>query len=568
MNVRLISITKPVLPEIEHFTPEEYMAFVARVSNPANQMNSETSSKLLGYCIKNAHWSVFEHVSLTFEIKTSRAIAAQILRHRSGVFQEFCIAGDSNIRCILPSGAPYTRTIEHIYNRFSRGLSYPTYVRVFNEDTREFERAKIIDVFKTGVKPVFEVELHSGHKIKCTKEHKFLTENGFLPLEEAAKMEIFNNVVTFDKNVVLATNGVGVHQDKEWLRLAKERSIVLGGGVSRIAKEAGVSYHTIRKWLKIHGLVFTRNEAAKTFNVWNKGKSYTRKQGHSEQTREKMRKKAKRGTDSNFWKGGVDRSERLKISDYIHKYRSKILKDHNFTCTHCGGVGGKLQLHHIEPVYKRLDLAYDLNNITVVHKNCHSEIHKINGDAKFWNEHRNTPKLTIGWSKIKNITYIGEEMTYDLQVDHPSHNYVANSIVVHNSQRYATALENEIYPARRQDTKNRQNSIDDMSQEDRDWFAEAQQSNWDEAFALYQEALARGIAKEQARFLLPLSTQTTLYFTNNVRNWIHYIDLRSGNGTQKEHMDIANEIKDIFIDQFPAISEAKGWNVISNESKS
>lgn len=216
MNVRLISITKPVLPEIEHFTPEEYMAFVARVSNPANQMNSETSSKLLGYCIKNAHWSVFEHVSMTVEIKTSRAIAAQILRHRSGYFQE-------------------------------------------------------------------------------------------------------------------------------------------------------------------------------------------------------------------------------------------------------------------------------------------------------------------------------------------------------TSQRYSAALEAEIYPARRQDNKNRQNSIDDMSQEDRDWFEEAQQSNWDEAFALYTEALERGIAKEQARFLLPLSTQTTMYFTNAVRNWIHYIDLRTDPSTQKEHRDIANAIKDIFIEQFPAISEAKGW---------
>lgn len=216
MNVRLISITKPVLPEIEHFTPEEYMAYVARVSNPANQMNSETSSKLLGYCIRNNHWSVFEHVSLTFEIKTSLAIATQILRHRSGVFQQF-------------------------------------------------------------------------------------------------------------------------------------------------------------------------------------------------------------------------------------------------------------------------------------------------------------------------------------------------------SGRYSAAMNNEIYPARRQDAKNRQNSIDDMSQEDKDWFEEAQQSNWEEAFALYNEALNRGIAKEQARFLLPTSTQTTLYFTNNVRNFLHYIDLRTDPSTQKEHRDIALEMKSVFIDQFPAISEAKGW---------
>lgn len=215
-KVRLISITKPVAEEIKDISPEELTAYVARVSNPSNQMNSETAPKLLGYCIKNQHWSVFEHVSLTVEIKTSRAIAAQILRHRSAVFQEF-------------------------------------------------------------------------------------------------------------------------------------------------------------------------------------------------------------------------------------------------------------------------------------------------------------------------------------------------------SQRYAEAMDNEFYPARRQDLKNRQNSIDDMDQEHKDWFNNAQKENWERSLALYREALSRGIAKEQARFLLPLSTQTTIYMTNNVRNWLHYIDLRTKNGTQLEHKEIAEEIKQILIKELPAIAKAKEW---------
>jgi thymidylate synthase (FAD) len=216
MKVRLISMTKPVLEELEDLTAEELSAYVARVSNPSNQMNNETAPKLLGYCIKNAHWSVFEHVSFTVEIKTSRAIAAQILRHRSAVFQEF-------------------------------------------------------------------------------------------------------------------------------------------------------------------------------------------------------------------------------------------------------------------------------------------------------------------------------------------------------SQRYAEAMDNEFYPARRQDNKNRQNSIDDMQEADKDWFQDAQEMVWNQSMTLYKEALNRGVAKEQARFLLPLSTQTTLYMTNNIRNWLHYLDLRCGNGTQLEHKEIADEIKEIFIKEFPAISKAKGW---------
>jgi thymidylate synthase (FAD) len=127
------------------------------------------------------------------------------------------------------------------------------------------------------------------------------------------------------------------------------------------------------------------------------------------------------------------------------------------------------------------------------------------------------------------------------------------------SQRYATAMENEFYPARRQDSKNRQNSIDDMSEVDLEWFDGTQHENWERAKAFYDEALRRGIAKEQARMLLPLSTQTTIYMTNNVRNWIHYVDLRSSPSTQLEHREIAIEIKDILKAQLPAISEAKGW---------
>ena len=127
------------------------------------------------------------------------------------------------------------------------------------------------------------------------------------------------------------------------------------------------------------------------------------------------------------------------------------------------------------------------------------------------------------------------------------------------SQRYAEVTDFEVYQARRQDTKNRQNSIDDLDDDTKDWFSMAQQLVREDAKAVYEEALRRGVAKEQARFLLPLTTQTTLYMTGNVRNWIHYIELRSENGTQKEHADIALAIKKIFKEQFPAISEALEW---------
>jgi len=127
------------------------------------------------------------------------------------------------------------------------------------------------------------------------------------------------------------------------------------------------------------------------------------------------------------------------------------------------------------------------------------------------------------------------------------------------SQRYAVASNNVFYRARRQDTKNRQNSVDDMPQSDIDWFIEAQNQVWSLAKEKYDEALARGVAKEQARFLLPLSTETTIYMSGSIRSWIHYIDLRTTNGTQKEHMEIAQTCKGVLADQLPLIAKALNW---------
>ena len=131
------------------------------------------------------------------------------------------------------------------------------------------------------------------------------------------------------------------------------------------------------------------------------------------------------------------------------------------------------------------------------------------------------------------------------------------------SQRYAdSSMLGDTIPLpdlRRQDTKNRQNSIDDIDPFTRQEFQIKMQKHFDEGMKLYKEMLDAGIAKECARFVLPLATPTRLYMTGSVRSWIHYIDLRSANGTQKEHMDIALGAKKIFIEQFPAVAEAMEW---------
>ena len=131
------------------------------------------------------------------------------------------------------------------------------------------------------------------------------------------------------------------------------------------------------------------------------------------------------------------------------------------------------------------------------------------------------------------------------------------------SQRYAdSTLLSETIPLpelRRQDTKNRQNSIDDIDPYMVQKYEMLMQQHFNAGMELYQKMLAEGIAKECARFVLPLATPTRLYMSGSCRSWIHYITLRSANGTQKEHMDIAEACKKIFIEQFPTCAEALEW---------
>jgi len=131
------------------------------------------------------------------------------------------------------------------------------------------------------------------------------------------------------------------------------------------------------------------------------------------------------------------------------------------------------------------------------------------------------------------------------------------------SQRYADSSmlgkEIPLPELRRQDDKNRQNSIDDIDPLMVQDFNTKMQKHFVDGMKLYKEMLDAGVAKECARFVLPLATPTRLYMTGSVRSWVHYIDLRSAHGTQKEHMDVAEGVRKIFSEQFPVVAQALDW---------
>ena len=131
------------------------------------------------------------------------------------------------------------------------------------------------------------------------------------------------------------------------------------------------------------------------------------------------------------------------------------------------------------------------------------------------------------------------------------------------SQRYAdSSLLGDSIPLpelRRQDLKNRQNSTDDLDPLVVQDFNSKMQKHFVDGMHLYKDMLDAGVAKECARFVLPLATPTRLYMTGSCRSWIHYIELRSAHGTQKEHMNLVENVRSIFTEQFPTVAEALNW---------
>ena len=124
------------------------------------------------------------------------------------------------------------------------------------------------------------------------------------------------------------------------------------------------------------------------------------------------------------------------------------------------------------------------------------------------------------------------------------------------SQRYAEVTGYDVPQIRRQDLKNRQNSIDDLADETVEFYQDRMEEHFRKGMELYESMLHSGVAKECARNVLPSSAETRLYMSGTIRSWLHYIDLRADNGTQAEHMKIARAIGEILSDELPTIARA------------
>ena len=252
----------------------------------------------------------------------------------------------------------------------------------------------------------------------------------------------------------------------------------------------------------------------------------------------------------------------MQTRDTSYRCKYSLSIDHGSICQSCKQefTLKDLSVDHVVPVNKNPLLAHEYNNFQLLCKPCHKIKSKTESNKK-----------SNSWDVIESITYVGKEMTYDMEIDRPNHNYVANKICVHNSQRYSDPSADSDNPLpslvdsvsalefRLQDYKNRQNSIE-MSDEEKqskyvDSFLARSKSLAVAANKLYSDMIKTGIAFECARNILPAAQPTRLYMSGNIRSWIHYLQIRTEEATQKEHRMIAESALLIFKENLPLIAK-------------
>jgi flavin-dependent thymidylate synthase len=376
-------------------------------------------------------------------------------------------ASDPKAATIFVSGAAWRAysTREHTATVNMRGRLREMQLRSCDEKTGEIIHTNVVNVWESGVKPVFRVTLENGRALKMSRDHRCLTERGWLTLEQATGLAVGNGggVTWRDDAPAFAVNGIPAYQDASWLSERRAEGL----DVSAIAERAGASYHTIRKYLKKHGLQFSAAEKSRLSGVSQRGSRRTFKNPRrfGEAWRSAVRS-ARSGSASNF------------LPAPGNKPRPR------------------------------------------------------------------TTRLVRSFSKILQIELVGEEMTYDLEVAGPYHNFVADGFIVHNSVneysgRYSlmpmlfyTPSPEQLQTQSR--TNNQGRSGTPVSPEQ---YAESV-ARWNEIRRLsrdaYEHMTSADMARELARIDLPLSTYTQWYWKIDLHNFLHFLKLRVDRHAQWE----------------------------------
>jgi thymidylate synthase (FAD) len=426
-------------------------------------------------------------------------------------------------------------------------------LRVYDESSKEFSVARIGNVVHSGAKEIFLVTTLDGYQIKCTKDHRFLTRDGWQTLENAVGLQIRSGRYVMTKVCAVLTNGTSdMWRSYDWMKEQRDA----GKSVAEIANAAGCSYHNIRKWLKIHKLQFdyTETQFKRGQMPWNKGAKYSF--GFTEERRQAWSEKSKRvwaetPKDKHpWWRGGIS-SDRALIGRWTTSVAPLVHQKYSWTCQLCGATGGRLHAHHVLPVVTHPQWAMEFDNLITVCHECHSILHgKKSATNNVAAQKRKGSRLVGKYSQIASVESIGVEDTYDIMVDGDNHNFVANGFVVHNSGRYTPFQENDFYVPdvwRRQSSDNKQASEGALDSSEGDPLTRELVEHYARSYLLYEKALQMGVSREMARLFLP---GFAVYYTGIVKvdahNLMHFLHLRMAPDAQHEIRAFATAIYEHF----------------------
>ncbi|BDU78760.1 FAD-dependent thymidylate synthase [Mesoterricola sediminis] len=451
-------------------------------------------------------------------------------------------------------------------------------LRVLNERDNTFETGHIAGIVERGPQPVYRLTLADGKQLTMTTNHRVLTSQGWMRMGEATGLEHpEGEEPRMTRPCSLMVNGVEAHRDAHWLR--EQRS--LGRGLAEMAELAGCSPHTIRKWLKVHDLSFSPEETrfGRGHESWNRGRSYSSGPMDLTEAQRAKRRLHRSGKASNWWRGGLS-SEREKIGAWTARQAKVLHANNGGICQACGERSEALHAHHIIPVWMDPSRAFDAGNLASVCSTCHRTIHR-NRDAEvafartcvgtlppeLEQKPRRTGdhRLLAHPVAVSTVAFLGVQPTYDLCVEGPWHNFVANGIVVHNSEfneisgRYVEFPEDEFFVPetfRRQAKVNKQGSEGRVDGPDGDQAHEVFLATCRNAVAQYKQLIALGVCREQARCVLPLGLYSEVYWTVSLQAAAHFIRLRTDSHAQWEIQQYAHAVRGIVEGVYPRSLQA------------
>ena len=470
-------------------------------------IKDDSAEKFIRGIIKRGHESVIEHATVSFKIICDRGVTHELVRHR---IASYCVTGDTIIPSYVSNNrrSAKKRNIETIYKWFMDCQCHAAFqqlvVRSFDEQSYSIVPNKIKNVFFNGIKDVFEITTESGRTLKCTDGHRFFTEEGWKTLGE---LELGNFIYV---------NGLPLLENDEWLR---HNYLTLNKTRKQLAEEIGCSESRLYKAFKKFGITKPLSDRP------NRHPGHGVKGMFSEEQRADISKRMLGESKHRYLKNRDD----LSISGGYRESRIKF-SSCAYECEYCGSKEN-IEIHHVDKNPRNNEAT----NIKFLCSECHHLWHHPYAIGAFKD-------------KIQSINYTGKEKVYDLEMAPPYQNYVANGIIVHNSQESTRFCD---YSAGKFDGELTFIKPCFWTEDDENF--QLWKSTMAQLEKNYLALRANGAKPEEARSILPNSLKTEIFVTMNLREWRHFLKLRTAKAAHPQMREVSLKIYKILIEKLPAV---------------